>query len=157
MRGYISADEKLQSSIITNASIDPNAYGEIQRARVSKGNSILLHELYFDGLTLKANAATAELRKAIDKRFGSIDKWTVDFIASAKAATGWALLTLHPLNGKLNNVVSDKHATGLFWMATPPLDIVVYEHAYYVDYKNNKTEYIEKFINHINWEEVSRR
>ena len=157
LRGYISADEKLQSGIIAGTTIDSNAYGAIQRARASKGNSVLLHELYFDVLALKTNDAKAEVRKAIEKRFGSIDKWTADFIASAKAAKGWAMLTFHPLTGKLYNVVSDEHATGPLWMASPLLVIDVYEHAYYLDYKNQKTEYIEKFMSHINWEEVNRR
>ncbi len=157
LRGYISADEKLQSGITTGSAIDSNAYGSIQRARVSKGNSVLLHELYFDALALKTNDANGEVRKAIEKRFGTIDKWAADFIASAKVAKGWAMLTFHPLTGKLYNVVSDEHATGPLWMATPLLVIDVYEHAYYVDYKNQKTEYIEKFMNYINWEEVNRR
>ena len=43
------------------------------------------------------------------------------------------------------------------WMATPLLVIDVYEHAFYVDYKNRKTEYTEKFMDHIDWQEVNRR
>ena len=157
LRGYVAADAKLQSSIIDGTAIDPNAYGAIQRARASKGNSVLLHELYFDEMVPEADDPDAEVRRAIEKRFGSLDKWATDFQASAKAAAGWAMLTYHPLNAKLYNVVSDEHAMGPLWMATPLLVIDVYEHAFYVDYKNRKTEYIEKFMDHIDWEEVSRR
>jgi Fe-Mn family superoxide dismutase len=157
LRGYVAADAKLQSSIIDGTVIDPNAYGAIQRARASKGNSVLLHELYFDEMVPEADDPDAEVRRAIEKRFGSLDKWATDFQASAKAARGWAMLTFHPLNGKLYNVVSDEHAMGPLWMATPLLVIDVYEHAFYVDYKNRKTEYIEKFMDHIDWEEVNRR
>jgi superoxide dismutase len=46
------------------------------------------------------------------------------------------VLAYDSLNGKLYNIVSDKHATGVLWMATPLVVIDVYEHAYYVDYKN---------------------
>lgn len=157
LRGYIAADEKLQSSSIKGIAIDPSAYGVIQRARASKGNSVLLHELYFEGMALKRNHPKTEIRTAIEKRFGSMDKWAADFQASAKTASGWAMLTFHPLNGKLYNVVCDAHATGPLWMATPLLVIDVYEHAYYVDYKNNKAEYIEKYMNHIDWDIVNRR
>jgi Fe-Mn family superoxide dismutase len=157
LRGYFSADEKLQSGIIKGKAMNSSAYGAIQRARASKENSVLLHELYFDTLALKTNDVKAEVRKGIEKRFGSIDKWAADFIACANAAKGWAMLTFHPITGKLYNVVSDEHATGSLWMAKPLLVIDVYEHAYYVDNKNNKTEYIEKFMNHINWEEVNQR
>lgn len=67
------------------------------------------------------------------------------------------MLTLHPLNGKLYNVVSDEHAMGVLWMATPLLVIDVYEHAFYVDYQNRKADYVEKFMDHSDWKEVNRR
>jgi Fe-Mn family superoxide dismutase len=157
LRGYTDADMKLQTSITDGKTISPDAYGAIQRSRSSKGNSVLLHELYFDGLVPRANGPGPEVRAAIEKRFGSFEKWSADFQACAKAAAGWAILTRHSVNGKLYNVISDKHADGPLWMATPLVVIDVYEHAFYVDYRNRKTEYIEKFMSHIDWEEVSRR
>ena len=157
LRGYGAADAKLQGSIVEGSAIDSSAYGAIQRARATKGNSVLLHELYFDAMVPKTVAPTAELRGAIEKRFGSLDKWAADFQASAKAAAGWAMLAFHPVNGKLYNVVSDAHAMGPLWMATPLLVIDVYEHAFYVDYKNRKAQYVEKFMDHIDWKEVNRR
>ena len=81
----------------------------------------------------------------------------MDFQASAAAAAGWAMLAFHPLNGNLYNVVSDEHSIGVLWMATPLLVIDVYEHAFYIDYQNRKTEYIAKFMDHIDWREVGRR
>lgn len=157
LRGYITADEKLQSSIIATTTIDSSAYGAIQRSRANKGNSVILHELYFDGMALKASEPNIEIRAAIEKRFGSINKWAADFQASAKAASGWAILAFNTVNGKLYNVVCDKHATGVLWMSIPVLVLDVYEHAYYLDYKNNKAEYIEKFMSHIDWNEINRR
>jgi Fe-Mn family superoxide dismutase len=157
LRGYNAADAELETSIINGASIRPEAYGALQRARSSKGNSVLLHELYFDGMTAKDTGPAAELRTAINRRFGSLDKWSADFQASAKAAAGWALLIRHQVNGKLYNVISDEHASGPLWMATPLVVIDVYEHAFYVDYLNQKAQYIEKFMHHIDWDEASRR
>ncbi len=157
LRGYLDADLKLQSSIVERAEIDTSAYGAIQRARTNKANSVILHELYFDGMTAKDSKPSEEILIAIKKRFGSIEKWASDFQASAQAASGWAILAFHPLNGKLYNIISDKHATGVLWMAIPLVVIDVYEHAFYVDYKNNKKLYIEKFMQHIDWEEVNRR
>ena len=157
LRGYMAADNQLQNSISTGMAVEENAYGAIQRARTSKGNSVLLHELYFDGLAMKSDLSAQEVVKAIEKRFGSLDYWAADFQASAKAAAGWAMLAFHPVNGNLYNVISDEHAIGVLWMATPLVVIDVYEHAFYVDYKNRKTEYINKFMDHIDWHEVNRR
>jgi len=157
LKGYNGLDKKLQSSIKSGKPFDPNAYGAMQRARESKGNSVVLHEMYFDGLVPKAPSPKADVRSAIEKRFGSVEKWADDFQASAKAAAGWALLVQHPVNGKLYNVVSDEHAHGVLWMARPLVVIDTYEHAFYVDYKNRKADYVEKFMAHIDWAEVSGR
>jgi Fe-Mn family superoxide dismutase len=157
LKGYSSADTKLEESIKSGTAIDGDAYGAIQRARQSKGNSVILHELYFDGLVPKAPDAKADVRAAIEKRFGSLEKWANDFQSSAKTAAGWAMLVLHPVNGKLYNVVSDEHAHGPLWMAVPLVVIDVYEHAFYIDYHNRKAEYVEKFMSHIDWSEVNAR
>ena len=70
LKGYTAADAKLEESVKTATSIDAAAYGALQRARQSKGNSVILHELYFDGLVHKAPDPKADIRAAIDKRFG---------------------------------------------------------------------------------------
>lgn len=157
LRGYKSADGKIEESVKSGQSLDPAAYGALKRAVNSKGNSVILHELYFDGLAPKAPDPAADIRAAIEKRFGSVEKWAGDFIASAKGAAGWAMLVKHPVNGKLYNVVSDEHATGALWMAMPLIVIDTYEHAFYIDYQNRKAEYVEKFISHIDWTEANRR
>ncbi len=129
LNGYIAADDKLQSSIINNKEIDSNEYGALQRARTTKGDSVVLHELYFEGMTTSPCDLDPEVQSAIEKRFGTLDKWAADFQASAKAASGWAILAFHPVNGKLYNVISDAHATGVIWMASPLVVIDTYEHA----------------------------
>ena len=157
LKGFTAADDKLQSSIMNGETLDSNAYGSLQRARTTKSNSVVLHELYFSGMSSNPCHLNHEVKSAIEKRFGTIDKWISDFKACAKASSGWALLAFHPANGKLYNVISDAHATGVNWMATPLVVIDMYEHAYYIDYKNKKTDYIEKFMEHIDCQEVNRR
>jgi Fe-Mn family superoxide dismutase len=123
----------------------------------SRGNSVVLHEMYFDGLDLKAGNPAEGAKAAIEKRFGSLERWQADFIASAKAAAGWAILVQHPVNGRLYNVVSDEHAQGPLWLAKPLIILDVYEHAFYIDYQNRKSDYIEKFMDFVDWQEVERR
>jgi len=74
-----------------------------------------------------------------------------------KSAAGWAMLVKHPVNGKLYNVVSDEHSMGVIWMAIPLVVIDTYEHAFYIDYQNRKVQYVEKFIDHVDWDEVNAR
>lgn len=157
LKGYSAADAKIEDSIKAGQPIDPAAFGALKRAVNSKGNSVVLHEMYFDGLAPAAAQPSADIRAAIEKRFGSIERWNNDFIASAKSAAGWAMLVKHPVNGKLYNVVSDEHAMGLLWMAVPLIVIDTYEHAFYIDYQNRKADYVDKFIEHIDWQEANLR
>jgi len=157
LKGYSAADAKVEASIKSGEALDGAAFGALKRAINSKGNSVVLHEMYFDGMAPKAADPAADVRAAIEKRFGSIDKWAGDFIASAKSAAGWAMLVKHPVNGKLYNVVSDEHSMGVIWMAIPLVVIDTYEHAFYIDYQNRKIQYVEKFIDHVDWDEVNAR
>ena len=52
------------------------------------------------------------------------------------------------------NVASDEHAVSVLWMASPLVAMDTYEHAFYVDYENRKAEYIENFVEHIDWQAV---
>ena len=157
LKAATAADARLEESIKSGMAVDPAAFGQLKRTINSRGNSVLLHELYFDGLAPKLASPAASLKEAIDKRFGGIDKWWGDFAACAKEAAGWAMLVQHPVNGKLYNVVSDEHAMGLLWMAVPLVVIDVYEHAFYIDYQNRKAEYVDKFLAHIDWAEAESR
>lgn len=157
LKAMLSADARLEDATRGDQPVDAAAFGALKRTINSRGNSVVLHELYFDGLTPMAPDPTADLRAAIDARFGSLEKWGADFIASAKEAAGWAMLVCHPVNGRLYNVVSDEHAMGVLWMAVPLVVIDTYEHAFYIDYQNRKAEYVERFLDHIDWQEANAR
>lgn len=157
LKAVVAADTKLEEATKSGTATDPAAFAHLKRTINSRGNSVVLHEFYFDGLAQKPVDPAANLRTAIEQRFGSLDKWSADFIASAKEAAGWAMLVKHPVNGKLYNVVSDEHAMGVLWMAVPIIVIDTYEHAFYIDYQNRKAEYVEKFMAHIDWQEAGRR
>lgn len=157
LKGYSAADAKLEAGLKSGEAIDGDTHGALKRAVNSKGNSVILHELYFDGLSPQAPNPAADLRAAIEQRFGSMEKWASDFSTSAKGAAGWAMLVKHPVNGKLYNVVSDEHAMGVLWMASPLVVIDTYEHAFYIDYQNRKADYVEKFLSHIDWTEANAR
>lgn len=157
LKAFTGIDARFEESFQKGSAIDSAAFETMQRQKSSRGNSVILHEMYFDGLALKAPDPPEALRSAIKKRFGSLEKWTSDFVASAKAAAGWAILVMHPVNGRLYNVVSDEHASGPLWLAMPLVVIDVYEHAFYIDYQNKKADYVEKFVSFIDWDEANRR
>jgi Fe-Mn family superoxide dismutase len=77
----------------------------LKREELIAGNSMILHELYFDGLG-DGGAPTGGLADAITRDFGSMDRWRAEFSAMGKAiggGSGWVLLTWSPRGGKLVN------------------------------------------------------
>src|SRR5262245_56609591 len=81
----------------------------IHKDKINRMNSVLLHELYFDGLTPKPADPAADIRTALAKRFGSLDRWMEDFKVCCMAANGWGMLVRDLVNGRLYNVSSDLH------------------------------------------------
>ncbi len=136
---------------------DGAARRELGKAQSEKANSVILHELYFAGMRSEANDPTETITEAIRRRFGSLDRWRADLEMCALAANGWAMLAVHPVNGRLYHVVSDAHDVGPLWLARPLVLIDMYEHAYYVDYKNDKGAYVKAWFDRIDWEEADRR
>lgn len=157
LRAFGSAESKLEENYRSGRKLDSTAFRELERLLAGRGNSVLLHELYFDGMAANTAPTPSPLRKAIEARFGSVDNWAKDFLECAKAAAGWAVLAVHPTNGRLYNLVSDEHAEGPMWLAQPLVVIDTYEHAFYIDYDNRKAEYAQKFLGHMNWTEANRR
>jgi Fe-Mn family superoxide dismutase len=157
LKAFAAAEAKFEEGFKKGQTIDAAAFDRLKQIQSSRGNSVVLHELYFDGLSLKATDPPDAVKAAVANRFGSVDRWAEDFVASAKAAAGWAMLVVHPVNGRLYNVVSDEHAQGPLWLAAPLVVIDTYEHAFYIDYQNRKAEYVEKFLNFVDWNEADRR
>lgn len=102
---------------------------------------------------------TGDLASAIDDQFGSFDKFTAHFTAAAMGVqgSGWAALTWDSIGGNLLiNQFFDQQSN--FAAGTVPLLLLdVWEHAYYLDYKNVRADYVKAFWNIVNWQNVQDR
>lgn len=96
-----------------------------------------------------------KLLKAIDNDLGGYDKFREDFLAAGAAqfGSGWAWLAVK--NGKLEISKTPNGENPLVHGATPILGVDVWEHSYYIDYRNARPKYLEAFVDHlINWDYV---
>jgi len=119
----------------------------LKREQLIAMNSMILHELFFDGLGDQSEPDPA-LRGALARDFGSYDRWRSEFIAMGKAlggGSGWVLLYWSPCDGKLVNQWASDHCHTLAG-GTPVLALDMYEHSYHIDFGAKAATYVETFM-----------
>jgi superoxide dismutase, Fe-Mn family len=102
---------------------------------------------------------TGDLASAIDDQFGSFDKFTAHFTATAMGVqgSGWAVLAWDSIGQKLIIVQFFDQQGNLPAGIIPLLMLDVWEHAYYLDYKNVRADYVKAFWTIVNWANVQER
>ncbi len=131
----------------------------LKREELVAANSAWLHELYFDGLGGDGQLPDCGLSIAIERDFGSVDRWRAEFTALAKAlggGSGWALLSWSAREGRLVNHWAADH-TQLLAGATPVLALDMYEHAYHMDFGAKAPAYVDAFMDNVQWDAVYGR
>lgn len=116
------------------------------------------HSLFWTILSPKGGGEpTGDLKKAIDTAFGTVQDFKVKFSdkATNHFGSGWAWLTVK--DGKLELSSLPNQDSPLMEGKTPLLGLDVWEHAYYLRYKNKRPDYVAAFWNVVNWAEVARR
>jgi Fe-Mn family superoxide dismutase len=117
------------------------------------------HAFYFESLAPNAGGEpSGSLLEAIVRDFRSFETFKAKFSETAVKTfgSGWGWLVKKP-DGSLAVVSTSNAATPLTGEDVPLLTCDVWEHAYYVDYRNRRAEYVEKFWNLVNWKKVSER
>ena len=115
------------------------------------------HTFYWNSLSPKGGGEpTGKLADAIRKSFGSFQEFKDKFSQAAIGTfgSGWAWLVQRP-DGSLGIVSTSNAATPLTGADRPLLTCDVWEHAYYIDYRNARAKYVESFWNLVNWEFAS--
>jgi len=105
------------------------------------------------------NKASGKILEAINKEFGSFQRFKTEFTETAKSVegSGWAILACDQERKDLAIMQIEKHNVNLFPEAVILLPLDVWEHSYYLDYKNDRAKFIENWWNIVNWEEVEKR
>jgi superoxide dismutase, Fe-Mn family len=97
-----------------------------------------------------------DLAKAIDRDFGSLERFTTHLKAAANGVEGggWAWLAHEPMSQRLVILTMEKQQDQTMTGAQPLLGVDVWEHAYYLKYQNRRAEYVDAFMNVIHWRRV---
>ncbi len=112
------------------------------------------HTFYWNGLSPNGGGEpTGALAEAINAKWGSFEKFKEEFnkAAAGNFGSGWTWLVKKE-DGTLDIVNTDDAETPLTTNDTPLLTCDVWEHAYYIDYRNARPKYLENFWNLVNWD-----
>ena len=122
----------------------------------------LLHSIFWGNLAPPGKGSGKPggvLGEALDKEFGSFERFKKEFSQAAVSVegSGWAALTLCKQTGRPIIMQIEKHNANVYPMFRILMVLDVFEHAYYIDYKNDRAKFVEAFWNIVNWEEVNKR
>lgn len=120
----------------------------------------LNHQLYFEQLKspVENNVPTGNLAKKIDAQYGSFEKFKEEFKAAATTlfGSGWTYLSADK-DGNLHITKEANAGNPISEGLAPLLSFDVWEHAYYLDYQNQRAKYLDEFWRIIDWEVIEKR
>jgi Fe-Mn family superoxide dismutase len=159
---YVGAVKRLNAIGTQLAELDfakaPNfVINGLKREELIAANSMILHEIYFDGLGGGAKAS-GSLVEAITRDFGSMERWRAEFAAMGKAeggGSGWVILSYSPRDKRLVNQWAADHTTTLAG-GRPVLVLDMYEHAYHMDYGAAAAKYVDVYMEAIRWDNAAK-
>ncbi|AIM15491.1 MULTISPECIES: superoxide dismutase [Neobacillus] len=124
------------------------------------GSGHYLHSIFWNNMSPNGGGAPkGMLRDEINRYFGSFQTFKKHFSEAAKQVegVGWSILVWSPRAKHLEILQSERHMLLTQWDTLPLLVLDVWEHAYYLQYKNNRADYVENWWNIVNWDDVERR
>lgn len=119
---------------------------------------VLNHELYFLNLSKNGTNLSGKIKEKIDLQYGSYDNFVSEFKKEARklVGSGYTFLVLTK-NGDLNIINTSNQETPYLYGFFPLLTIDLWEHAYYLDYQNDRNRYIDSFFQNIDFNYVNKR
>lgn len=132
-------------------------YRELKRGETFALDGVILHELYFENIGGTMKEPKQAVLERIEDDFEVFQDWQEDFIATAKASRGWAVLSYDQRSQRYRNISLDAHDLGNIAYSAPVLVLDMYEHAYFLQYVDKKADYINNFMKNINWAVVGER
>jgi superoxide dismutase, Fe-Mn family len=131
-----------------------------EREAAFHGSGHYLHTLFWEGMSPNGGGQPKGLLlKQVEQDFGSLASFKKHFSEAAKQveAVGWAILVWVPRARRLEILQSERHMILTQWDTIPILVLDVWEHAYYLQYKNNRAAYVDQWWNIVNWPQTERR
>ena len=139
---------------------DFSRIASLERALAFSLSGHILHSIFWQNLIPKgADRPGGDLAQAIERDFGGFEKFRTELSETAATimGSGWAALVYEPVAGRLLTTQIYDHQSNLSQGAVPLMVIDAWEHAYYLQYQNQKTDFFAAIWNLWNWKDISNR
>ncbi len=160
-KGYVQkANEILEKIEDARERRDFTQAAGLEKALAFNVSGHVLHSIFWKNLMPRGGGApSGALARAIDRDFGSFEGMKAELTEAAATlmGSGWACLVFEPLAGRLLTTQVYDHQSNVAQGALPLLVVDGWEHAYYLQYKNQKAEFFKAVWNLWNWEDVTSR
>jgi len=159
-RGYVNGlNRTLGKLAAAGQTADYSAIKSLSRDLAFHGSGHVLHTLYWRSMTPGGSRLGGTLAALATRDFGSTRALQDQVAAAARAAeaSGWAVLAYEPLGRRLLALQAEKHQNLAIWGVAPLLVCDVWEHAYYVDYRNRRADYVAGFMEAADWAAAEKR
>jgi superoxide dismutase, Fe-Mn family len=160
VNGANAAFKKLEEARKSKAEIDVKAM--LKELSFNIGGH-QLHSIFWPTMAPSGKGGggepTGKLADAINKEFGSFSQFKAEFskAAATTEGSGWAALAIDVKTKQLAIMQIEKHNVNVYTGFYIVMVLDVWEHAYYLDYKNERPKFVEAFWNIVNWERINKR
>ncbi|HMJ53909.1 MAG TPA: superoxide dismutase [Polyangiaceae bacterium] len=155
-----SANDVLEQFDEARTKGDLSRIASLERTLAFNLSGHILHSILWTNMMPKGGGPPGgELRAAIDRDFGGFEpfKKQLTQVASSIMGSGWAALVWEPLGGRLLITQIYDHQSNLSQAGVPLMVIDAWEHAYYLQYKNEKPAFFDAVWNLWNWGDITKR
>ncbi|MGL4772555.1 MAG: superoxide dismutase [Clostridium sp.] len=163
-QGYVDNLNKLISKTpeLQNKSLDwfltnkDSLPKESKQGILNNAGGVYNHNFFWSIMApAQGQKPTGNLSKAIDKTFGTFENFQKEFkeAALSRFGSGWAWLVLSK-DGKLSIISTPNQDSPISDCLTPIIGLDVWEHAYYLKYRNMRSDYIDNWWNVVNWNQA---
>ncbi len=150
---------KIDESRVANTILDVKA---VTKELAFNIGGHLLHSIFWENMAPAGKggggAPSGAIADLINNNYGSFERFKKIFSAAAISTegSGWATLALHPCIARPLVMQIEKHNVNIYPNFQIIMALDVWEHAYYVDYKNDRAKFVEAFWNVVNWDRIDK-
>ena len=158
--GYVKGANKTQAQLAqARKAGDFSAIKALSRNLAFHVSGHVLHSLFWLSMKPNGSEIPESLSDAMRKNFGSVEAGKLQLAAASKAAegSGWGILAFEPLSKSLVILQAEKHQNLAIWSSIPLLVCDVWEHAYYLQYRSKRADWVNAFMSIANWQFAAKR